>query len=219
MDGIHDLGGKLGFGPVEVTHDDPPFHQPWEARTFGIARALSRPADWNIDKFRHSRELEEPVSYLTRPYYDQWYKAYACMLVGSGLVTIEELASGRTDGTRPRGFAQPQPASAVASAKFMGANFERPYQERPGFAAGETIRNVNVLTVGHTRLPAYVRDRPGVIAACHGAHVLPDAAHNVDRAEPLYSVGFRLADLFPEQAGSPDMVYLDLWESYLEPAG
>ena len=88
MDGVHDLGGKLGFGPIEVADEGSPFHGAWEGRMMGIARAISRPPDWNIDKFRHSRELEAPVLYLTRPYYDQWYKAYACMLVGSGVVTL-----------------------------------------------------------------------------------------------------------------------------------
>ena len=36
MDGIHDLGGRDGFGPIVVEPDEPVFHEPWE-RT---ARAL-----------------------------------------------------------------------------------------------------------------------------------------------------------------------------------
>jgi hypothetical protein len=32
MDGIHDLGGKQGFGPVRYTNDARPFHTPWEVR-------------------------------------------------------------------------------------------------------------------------------------------------------------------------------------------
>ena len=32
MDTIHDLGGKEGHGPVAVTREEPPFHEPWEGR-------------------------------------------------------------------------------------------------------------------------------------------------------------------------------------------
>ena len=31
MNGIHDLGGMHGFGPVEPEQDEPPFHDDWEA--------------------------------------------------------------------------------------------------------------------------------------------------------------------------------------------
>ena len=72
--------------------------------------------------------------------------------------------------------------------------------------------------IGHTRLPHYVRGRPGIIHACHGNHLLPDAgAKRQERAEPLYAVAFRAADLWPEAAASSDRIFLDLWESYLEP--
>ena len=32
MDGIHDLGGKQGYGPIDVDEVDTPFHHDWEAR-------------------------------------------------------------------------------------------------------------------------------------------------------------------------------------------
>ncbi|MGH7333270.1 MAG: hypothetical protein ACREKS_11120 [Candidatus Rokuibacteriota bacterium] len=31
MDGVHDLGGMHGFGPVERDVSEPPVHAPWEA--------------------------------------------------------------------------------------------------------------------------------------------------------------------------------------------
>src|SRR5215467_9809650 len=79
MDGIHDLGGRQGFGTINVHETEVPFHEPWEARVLGIVRAMSPAADWNIDWFRHCRELIEPVDYLTRPYFDQWLQTYAAM--------------------------------------------------------------------------------------------------------------------------------------------
>jgi nitrile hydratase beta subunit len=217
MDGIHDLGGKLGFGPVKVTHDDAPFHAPWEGRMMGIARSMRRPPDWNTDKFRHSRELEDPVAYLTRPYFDQWYKAYACMLVGADVVTIEELASGHSERSTPHGL--PKPIGADEVHALAGTHrSDMPLEGTPRFRVGDAVRTLNISPTGHTRLPAYARARVGVVTAFHGGHLLPDAAaHNSTEVEPLYTVRFNLADLFPERAGSPDTVHLDLWESYLEP--
>jgi nitrile hydratase len=217
MDGIHDVGGKLGFGPIRVTEDDPPFKEAWEGRMLGIARAISRPGDWNSDKFRHSRELEDPVLYLTRPYFDQWYKAYACMLVGSDIVTVEELASGQAEGDRPEELAPPMPAEKVAEAKLGGATFDRPYDRQPAFQTGDRVRARLISPTGHCRLPAYVQGHFGEIADYYGAHVLADAsAHDEERIEPLYSVRFLIADLFPEQDAADDWVYLDLWESHLD---
>ena len=44
MDGIHDLGGLDGFGPVEVEPDEPVFHEDWERRMFRLSRRPGRPA-------------------------------------------------------------------------------------------------------------------------------------------------------------------------------
>ncbi len=220
MDGIHDLGGKLGFGPIAVTHDDePPFHAPWEGRLWGITRAISRPPDWNAPKFRHTRELEAPVLYLTRPYLDQWYKAYACMLVGSGLITVAELAAGKSDGTKLTGFLAPMSADDVARIKHKNktARSDQTDDAKRRYNVGEAVVARNVSPTDHSRLPAYVRGYKGVITAYHGEHSLDDAAaHGEMRAEPLYTVRFKLSDLFPERKGSADRVHLELWESHLD---
>ena len=36
MDGIHDLGGKEGFGAVVREANEPVFHARWESRVFGL---------------------------------------------------------------------------------------------------------------------------------------------------------------------------------------
>ena len=43
MDGIHDLGGREGFGAVEVDESDEQFHAPWEARVRGLVNAVGYP--------------------------------------------------------------------------------------------------------------------------------------------------------------------------------
>ena len=37
VDGVHDLGGKHGYGAVEIEADEPVFHHDWER----LARALT----------------------------------------------------------------------------------------------------------------------------------------------------------------------------------
>lgn len=69
-------------------------------------------------------------------------------------------------------------------------------------------------------MPRYVRGRPGVVDLSHGSYELPDeSARGVSKPEPLYTVRFDAIDLWGEQARAGDGVRVDLWESYLEPAG
>ena len=46
--------------------------------------------------------------------------------------------------------------------------------------------------------------------------VIVTDAKGRELAEPLYTIAFRAADLWPEAAASRDRVFADLWESYLE---
>jgi len=218
MDGIHDLGGRQGYGPIDVGEPEEPFHAEWEARMLGIVRAMSRPAPWSIDWFRHVRELIEPVDYLTRPYYDQWLQTYAAMMVNSGVATVEELASGKSSAAIPD-LAPPMTPEAVAGATRNTVRFDRPALAPARFATGDAVRARLDANPGHTRLPQYVRGRRGEVTVCHGAHVLPDAsAAGEERAETLYTVSFAATELWPEATAAADRVHLDLWESYLDAA-
>ena len=91
---------------------------------------------------------------------------------------------------------------------------------KPRFKAGQAVRARDINPTGHTRLPRYVRGRCGTIERDHGAHVFPDSnARNLgEDAQHLYSVRFTARELWGEAASSRDAVYLDLWDSYLEPA-
>lgn len=218
MDGIHDLGGRQGFGKVEVDEPEEAFHHAWEGRVFGIVRGMSRPADWNIDWFRHCRELIDPADYLTRPYYDQWLQAYAAMMVVSEVATVKELASGHAD-TKATGLRPPMSAAEVRKQKSVSQNFDGEADAPPAYAVGDTVRVKDLSVVGHTRLPAYVRSRLGVIEKYHGAQIFADAsALGDERAVPIYTVGFDAAELWPEAEGRRERVFLNMWEGYLERA-
>ena len=218
MDGMHDLGGRQGFGPIEVDESEEPFHHPWEGRAWAIVRGCRIPGS-TIDWWRHVRELIDPVDYLTRPYFDSWAQTHTAALIDSGLLTLDEIRSGKS-ATPPLPDARPQRAEDVRVAHGRAARFDRQINAAPHFAAGDAIVTRRMGDVGHCRLPAYAQGRPGRIHAHHGAHVFADAsAQGDERAEHIYSVVFEAADLWPEAARSPerrDRVFLDLWESYLE---
>lgn len=219
MDGIHDVGGKQGFGSIKVTTEDPPFATEWEGRAFGISKAATAASDYGIDKFRYTREQLPPLEFLTAPYFEQWLRANMAMLVGCGLVTAEELGSGRSDGTKPADVGPPDTAEDVRAARFVSHRFDGPYDGEPAFSEGDRVRVSLDAPPGHTRLPQYIRGRAGLVLAYQGAHGVPDdSVKNIKSYEPLYTVVFAIGDLFEDRAGSPDQINVEIWERFLAPA-
>jgi len=215
MDGVHDLGGKQGFGAIDVDEEVENFHEDWEARARCAINAMGMRPEWNIDWFRHVREMTDPVDYLSRPYYDSWVQSYCAMMVDSGVATVDELVSGKSTFA-PEGVSAPMRPEEVDPVVIGTRDFTRPVDSAAKFSIGDRVRtNANGVS-GHTRLPAYARGRVGVIEDHHDAHVFPDkAAHGEHVAEHLYTVSFELGELFAESKGSRDRVALNLWESYL----
>jgi nitrile hydratase subunit beta len=218
MDGVHDLGGREGFGPILDKDDDKPFHADWETRAFGIKQSSAAATSWTIDWFRYCRELTGPVDYLTRPYFDQWLTTLAAQMVDEGYLTLDEVKTGASSFA-PNPSRSPQSSQAARASVNDPRSFAVSVNAPPRFALGATVRCRLDGGSGHTRLPGYVRGRAGEIHTHHGGHVLADAsARGEKRGEHLYTVGFASADLWPEAKGSADRVFVDLWESYLEPA-
>jgi nitrile hydratase subunit beta len=67
MDGVHDLGGREGFGSIADKTDDKVIHADWEIRDFAMKQSSAAAKSWTIDWFRHCRELADPVEYQTPP--------------------------------------------------------------------------------------------------------------------------------------------------------
>ena len=203
MNGIHDLGGMDGFGPVEVERDEPVFHAGWERTVFGlsVARALARLG--NTHEFRHAIERMEPLHYLGSSYYEHWLTALATLFVERGVLTREELEQ-RAGGTFPLS----RPATGGPGAAVPAACF----------AVGDVVRVRNVHPEGHTRCPRYVRGRRGVVTRVDPSFPVPDvAAHAVAASEePTYGVRFSARELWGDQAGARESVHVDLWHRYLE---
>ncbi len=219
MNGIHDLGGMHGHGPIAPEADEPVFHEPWEGRMFGLAQAVTGHPSWSVDYFRFCREAMPPAAYLEQSYYAHWLYAYQFMLTEAGHISAAELESGAAAPGGAR-FPAPLPPSEVPARVRSAFDPRREIAAAPRFVVGQEVRTRNLNPAGHTRLPRYARAKLGVIRAHHGAHVLPDTnAHGGGECpEHLYSVAFTARELWGQTAAPKDKVMLDCWESYLEPA-
>src|SRR5438270_9695600 len=156
VDGIHDLGGKQGFGPVEVEENEPVFHEPWErvarALTFATVAQVPNPS---TSKFRHAIERMEPGHYLTSSYYEHWLTAAATLAIESGLVTEQELEQ-RAGGPFP------------ISGPVHEGDVQAPAPHQVRFNLGDRVRVRNLHRPGHTRCPGYIRGKVGVITRLDG---------------------------------------------------
>ena len=218
MNGVHDLGGMHGFGQVVREEHEPLFHAAWEGHVAAINLLVRGAGYYNIDAFRHGIELMPPAEYLRSSYYERWLATVERNLAEQGLIGGDELEARvaflreHPGANPPRAGSAPVPAPAAPPAS--------PASPAPRFAAGEAIVARNVHPAGHTRLPRYVRGKRGVIHRAYWPQTFPDAnAHRLGKQpQMLYSVRFTGRELWGDSAEPGQVVYLDLWDSYLDPA-
>jgi nitrile hydratase beta subunit len=219
MNGAQDLGGQMGFGPIDLVPDEPWFHAPWERRAFGLTLAMGATGTWNIDMSRHARESLHPADYLSSSYYEIWTKGLEKLLLRNGFVAPEEIETGRA-------LIEPVPVKRVLEAKDVpsvlatGGPADRPAEHPARFAIGDMVVTRNQHPAGHTRLPRYARAKHGLIERVHGVFVFPDSNAHGQGENPqwLYTVRFSGPELWGEEADPALVVSIDAWESYLEPA-
>ena len=75
MNGIHDLGGMQGFGPIEREENEPVFRADWERRIFALLNLTIAAGQYHVDEIRHAIERMAPAEYLMTPYYMHWLHA------------------------------------------------------------------------------------------------------------------------------------------------
>jgi nitrile hydratase beta subunit len=218
MNGIHDMGGMAGFGPVEPEPNEPVFHAGWEGRVLAMNRALGYARLWNIDMSRALIEKLPPHRYLTMPYYEKWFVRLEQLLIERGLIGADEIAAGHA--LRPgRSLPRKLTAADVPKALTRGS-FGRPATAPARFKAGDRVRTKNMHPATHTRLPRYARGRVGAIECVRGFHVFPDTAATGQGENPqwLYTVLFEGRELWGENADPTLKVSIEAWEPYLEAA-
>jgi nitrile hydratase subunit beta len=219
VNGAQDLGGAMGFGPIDPEPNEPPFHAGWERRALAVTLAMGATGTWTIDESRHARESLHPADYLASSYYEIWIKGLERLLARHGLVEGRELQAGRA-------LAPAVPvkrvlkAEEVAPALARGSQADRPPRDPARFAVGDPVVTRNIHPTGHTRLPRYARGKRGVVERVHGVHVFADASAHGKGEKPqwLYTVRFAGPELWGEDGDPTLAVSIDAWDSYLEPA-
>jgi nitrile hydratase len=202
MNGIHDMGGMHGMGPIEREKNEPVFHERWEARIFALRRAMRPWPKFNGKSNRYHVELIPPEEQLRLSYYARFVVAFSELLVEGGFVTTDEILKGKPARRSPK-------AVPVLKA-----------EQVPDFVAKGAVRGCNINPMGHTRLPRYARGKVGTVDRDHGVFIFPDTnvAGLGEKPQHVYSVRFAARELWGEQASPRDSVYIDMWDDYLEPA-
>jgi nitrile hydratase len=203
MDGMHDLGGRQGFGRVRFTLGAGPFHASWEVRANSLYAFAVRCGIFNMDEYRHAIERMDARHYLAASYYERSLTSLATLLVEKGVVTREELER-RAGGAFPL-------ASPSAPGRTNASGRQR-------FKPGDRVRAKPDFVPGHIRMPGYIRGKAGVVVSESPAYPFPDAhAHSVEaQDEPTYDVRFRTEDLWPNSSDKA-LVHVAVFQSYLEP--
>ena len=204
MDGIHDMGGRQGFGRVRHTLKAQTFHEPWEKRVNALYSLAVKLGIFNMDEYRHAIERMEPRHYLSASYYERSLTSLATLCVEKGIMTREELER-RAEGLFPLALPSAPGRSNAA--------------QRERFEAGDRVKVRTDLVAGHMRLPAYIRGKVGTVVSESPAYPFPDAhAHGVQAEdEPTYDVRFSAEELWPN-AADPAFVHVGVFQSYLERA-
>jgi nitrile hydratase len=209
-----------GFGPIEREEHEPPFHAAWEAHVRALNSLSQAGGLFNSDAMRYGIERMAPAAYLHTSYYGRWLASLEYNLLKQGLVSADELEA-RVAFLRDHPEAAPPPvARPDVPPRAQQTRPREPAEVTPRFAVGDAVVTRNVHPTGHTRLPRYARGKRGVIHLVHGSQFFPDTnAHGLgEQPQTVYNVRFDGSELWGESAGRPELVHIDLWESYLEPA-
>lgn len=221
MDGIHDMGGMMGFGAVTRETDEPLFHDDWERVAFGILLQVSGYVGFSDDHLRAHIERIPPLAYLQASYYERWTRALESFLEERGLLTPDAVEACMTNMAVPSraGGGRGTTLGDIEEAVAKGVSTRRDSAGTPArFRPGDRVRVLNEHPWHHTRAPRYTRGRIGEIVSDHGVFVYPDT-HARDLGEcpeHCYTVAFAARELWGGDAPVSDLVNVDLYESYLE---
>jgi len=224
MNGIHDLGGMHGFGPVEREENEPCFHEAWEGAVFALTQIVRNTHHlFNVDEFRRGIETMDPADYLAASYYERWLRSIEVNLLEKGIITEAELDRlAAAPGAGPVADVTKSAASVTTLAPPIVGPIGEPEADLPSparFAVGDRVVARNVHPSGHTRLPRYIRGKRGIVDRARGAQVFPDTnAHGLGRhPQTVYSVRFTGRELWGDSSENRETLFIDLWDSYLEP--
>jgi nitrile hydratase beta subunit len=215
MNGIHDMGGMQGMGPVQYEKNEPVYHAEWESRVDAMDAAMQ--ATGKVPGVR--RPIEEKISavdYLRMSYYEKWYTALVERLIAAKLTTRSEIESGQA-AERNTNSIRPVSATEAVAFRTKNVSTRQNVELAAQFQVGQRVRARNMNPITYTRLPRYARGRLGTIDRIRGVFPIVDVGAG-GKPQTLYSVRFTARDLWGEEVSPQDAVYIDMWDGYLEPA-
>jgi nitrile hydratase len=243
----HHLGGLEGLeGPAVLERRV--FVEDWETRIFGIHVAMmglsahlgdAVPAypigevptaftdTWTWADLRKGAEAMNPFAYFQYRYYEKWLGGISGFFVARGYLSEDELAERAAEYRAEPD--RPLPAGGdgaideqVGLYLRAGDTPRRGPAEHPRFAVGDTVTITNVPADDHTRLPGFLRGRTGTVARVfegNYAYFCSTGADGIGPPMPVYAVRFDPRDLWGARAEPGSVVYGELYEAYLTPAG
>ncbi|MFE3188531.1 nitrile hydratase subunit beta [Nocardia sp. NPDC059240] len=223
MNGVFDLGGTDGLGPVLVEEKEPIFRAEWEKAAFALFASCFRAGIFNLDGFRHGIEKMDPAEYLLSNYYEHWVHTAEYHAELKGVFSAAELDErtkfylDNPDAPLPERD-DPALLEFVDAAVKHGAHAARETDKAAQFKIGDVVTVTDDSPTGHTRRARYVRGRTGVITGLRGSYIYPDSAGNGggDAPEHVYTVKFDARELWGDEVGDPNgVVYYDVWEPYI----
>ena len=208
MNGVHDMGGMHGMGPIVVEENEPVFHAEWEGRIFALVRAMGVWGRWNTDMSRHARERIPPSRYLESSYYERFAYGLETLLVENEFLTREEIEERMAQLAKDGNLMPLFTKDMVPEILRLGENFRVDEDIPPKFKPGDRVRARDINPAGHTRLPRYTRGRQGVIERDYGVFIFPDTNAQGEGKKPqhLYSVRFMARELWGPEARAQDRV-------------
>ncbi|MGV8917704.1 MAG: nitrile hydratase subunit beta [Pseudomonas sp.] len=242
----HYLGGLENLGPVDF--EKQVFVQQWEKRIFGIhttmmaesahlAKALPKypikdldttfKNDWTWASLRTGAESMQPFEYFKFRYYEKWLMGISQFFVDQGYISGEELKT-KTQHYReqPNAPLPDQPNAPIREQivryLHLGDSGLRPLTAAPLFASGQVIKVGDPEAVDHTRLPGYLRNKPGTIVEVYEgafAYFVNTGRDGIGEPMPVYRVAFDAASIWGADKSEPNTtIYADLFEAYLQAA-
>lgn len=217
MDGVHDLGGMQGFGPVVTPGSDRSHDEDWEVRAQFVG-LLSKSSGGTMRRFI---EALPPAEYLASSYYVRWLAAAENLHVAKGALDRADLDRWyehfAADPSAPVPRREDPTLAARVTAR-LTAGRPLPSAESPAFRPGDRVVVRRMHPPSHHRCPRYVRGVAGTIAFVCGLDKVPADDSSTAPTAPVYTVRFSSLDLWGETDEPPFAVLVDLWEGYLEEA-
>lgn len=221
MNGVADMGGMHGFGPVVVETNEPIFHADWEKRAVGVQIAAAMAGAWISDECRYFKEAMPAADYLSKSYYEHWLYFLEQLIVHKGVATAEEVAAGHLITSSPGdGATKIAPGGKVAELFLVGGSLAQPSDRPVRFAKGQKVIARNIHPSGHTRLPRYIRNHVGTVVECLGSYAFADSrAHGLgENPQPTYMVRFSGDELWGPDCEPNSSLTIEMFDDYLDPA-